>query len=49
MRLDPSIVCCVVVVACLVHSAFMPESTNLLRELMIAAISGYFGYIKGSD
>jgi|688.fasta_scaffold182981_2 hypothetical protein len=49
MKLDSSVVCVVIVLGCLLHSVFMPEATNVLRELMIAAVSGYFGYLKGSE
>ena len=49
MKLDPSVVCVIIVLGCLVHSVFMPETSNILRELMIAAVSGYFGYLKGSE
>lgn len=48
MKLDPSVVCVIIVVGCLVHSVFMPEATNTLRELMIASVSAYFGYLRGS-
>ena len=49
MKLDPSVVCVIVVLGCLLHSVFVPETNSVLRELMIASVSGYFGYLKGSD
>lgn len=48
-KLDPSFVCVIIVVACLLHSVVKPEAAGISRELMIAAVSGYFGYIKGGE
>lgn len=48
-KLDPSLVCVLVVLGCLAYSLFVESGLNILKDLMIAAVSGYFGYIKGAE
>jgi hypothetical protein len=49
LKLDPSIVCVLIVFACLTHSALTPETTDTYGNVIVAIVSGYLGYLKGSD
>jgi hypothetical protein len=49
INLDPSIVVIGIVIGCLAYSGIHTEGLIVLKDLMIAAVSGYFGYLKGSD
>jgi hypothetical protein len=49
LKLDPSIVCVSIVFACLIHSFFTPETTDTYGNVIVAVVSGYLGYLKGSD
>jgi hypothetical protein len=49
LKLDPSIVCVLIVFACLIHSFFTPETTDTYDNVIVAIVSGYLGYLKGSD
>jgi len=49
LKLDPSIVCVLIVFACLVHSFFAPEARNTYGDVITAMISGYLGYLTGSE
>ena len=48
LKLDPSIVCLLIVFACLIHSFFTPETTDTYGNVIVAIVSGYLGYLKGS-
>jgi Na+/H+-translocating membrane pyrophosphatase len=48
LKLDPSIVCVLIVFACLIHSFFTPETTDTYGNVIVAIVSGYLGYLKGS-
>jgi hypothetical protein len=47
MNLKPAIVCVIVVIGCLIFSLFRESGLVVLKDIMIAAISGYFGYLHG--
>jgi len=49
LKLDPSIVCVLIVFACLAHSFFAPETRNTYSDIITAMISGYLGYLTGSE
>ena len=49
LKLDPSIVCVLIVFACLIHSFFTPETTDAYGNVIVAIVSGYLGYLKGSS
>lgn len=49
LKLDPSIVCVLIVFACLIHSFFTPETTDTYGNVIVAIVSGYLGYLKGSS
>ena len=49
LKLDPSIVCVLIVFACLIHSFFTPETTDTYGNVIVAVVSGYLGYLKGSE
>jgi hypothetical protein len=49
LKLDPSIVCVLIVFACLTHSALTPETTDTYGNVIVAIVSGYLGYLKGSE
>jgi hypothetical protein len=46
--LDASIVVIGITIGCLTYSGFHPDGLTVLKDIMIAAVSGYFGYLKGS-
>jgi hypothetical protein len=48
LKLDPSIVCVLIVFAYLIHSFFTPETTDTYGNVIVAIVSGYLGYLKGS-
>jgi hypothetical protein len=48
LKLDPSIVCVLIVFACLIHSTLTPETTDTYGNVIVAIVSGYLGYLKGS-
>ncbi len=48
LKLDPSIVCVLIVFACLIHSFFTLETTDTYGNVIVAIVSGYLGYLKGS-
>lgn len=48
-KLDPSIVCLLIVFACLIHSTLTPETTDTYDNVIVAVVSGYLGYLKGSE
>lgn len=49
LKLDPSIVCVLIVFACLIHSFFTPETSDTYGNIITAIVSGYLGYLKGSE
>lgn len=49
LKLDPSIVCVLIVFACLIHSFFTPETSDTYGNVITAIVSGYLGYLKGSE
>ena len=48
-KLDPSIVCVLIVFACLIHSFLTPETSDTYGNVITAIVSGYLGYLKGSE
>ncbi|MEG3437660.1 hypothetical protein V0288_11070 [Pannus brasiliensis CCIBt3594] len=44
-ELDPAKLVAIIVVSCLVYSHFHPDGLNILKEIMIATVSGFFGYL----
>jgi hypothetical protein len=46
--LKPATVCVIIVSGCLLFSLFRESGLVILKDLMIAAVSGYFGYLHGS-
>lgn len=49
LKLDPSIVCVLIVFACLIHSFFSPDSSDIYGNVITAIVSGYLGYLRGSE
>lgn len=49
LKLDPSIVCVLIVFACLIHSFLTPETSDTYGNVITAIVSGYLGYLKGSE
>lgn len=49
MNIKPPIVVVIVVLGCLIFSLFRESGLVILKDIMIAAISGYFGYLRGID
>ena len=49
LKLDPSIVCVLIVFACLTHSFFAPETRDTYGNVITGIISGYLGYLRGSE
>lgn len=49
MNIKPPIVVVIVVLGCLIFSVFRESGLVILKDIMIAAISGYFGYLRGID
>lgn len=49
LKLDPSVVCVLIIIGCLAYSIFHKEGITILKDLMIAAVSGYYGYLRGQD
>ena len=49
MNLKPSIIVITIVLGCLIFSLFRESGLVILKDIMIAAISGYFGYLRGIE
>lgn len=49
MNLKPATVCIIIVLGCLLFSLFRESGLVILKDLMIAAVSGYFGYLHGMN
>jgi hypothetical protein len=49
LSFDPSAVCMAIILGCLAYSIFHKSGLLILKDLMIAAVSGYFGYLKGGE